>query len=206
MKIRYAGATHVGMKRTHNEDNFFLLAEENLYIVADGMGGHAAGEVAAQLAVDRLHERIGSRRAQRAVEAYAAEPSLENRRRVLAKLKEAVLSANEAVHTASGERDDHRGMGCTLDAVWLARNHAFVAHVGDGRTYLARPSAVLQLTQDHVHGEALKADGVVRPQVRVRGFERLIHAIGLQRWKTPTEQAALFAQRISGAVEHPTRA
>ena len=54
MKIRYAGSTHVGMKRTHNEDNFFLLGEENLYVVADGMGGHASGEVASKIAVETL--------------------------------------------------------------------------------------------------------------------------------------------------------
>ena len=54
MKIRFAGSTHVGMKRAHNEDNFFLLSEENLYVVADGMGGHSSGEVASQIAVETL--------------------------------------------------------------------------------------------------------------------------------------------------------
>ena len=54
MKVRYAGSTHVGMKRTHNEDNFFLLAEENIYMVADGMGGHSSGEVASRIAVETL--------------------------------------------------------------------------------------------------------------------------------------------------------
>ena len=54
MKLRYAGLTHVGMKRTHNEDNLALLPEESLYIVADGMGGHASGEVASQMAVETI--------------------------------------------------------------------------------------------------------------------------------------------------------
>jgi hypothetical protein len=83
------------------------------------------------------------------------------------------------VRRAALEEPSRRGMGSTLDVVWLARDRAFVAHVGDGRAYLARPTTVLQLTQDHVQGEALKANGVVHPTTRhTRGFERLVNAIG----------------------------
>jgi len=179
-RVDVAVSEDLGSTRENQEDVHLVAPELALFAVADGMGGHASGEVAARLAVEHLRDRIRSRRAQRAVEAYVAEPSLENRRRVLSRLKESVLSANAAVHAVAVERPECQGMGSTLDAVWLARHHAFVAHVGDGRTYLARPSAVLQLTQDHVHGEALKADGVIRPKARARGFERLLHAIGLQ--------------------------
>ena len=179
-RVDVAVSEDLGNTRENQEDVHLVAPELALFAVADGMGGHASGEVAAGLAVEHLREFIRSRRAQRAVEAYVAEPSLANRRRVLGRLKEAVLSANAAVHAAASERPECRGMGSTLDAVWLARHHAFIAHVGDSRTYLARPSAMLQLTQDHVHGEALKADGVIRPKVRARGFERLIQAIGLQ--------------------------
>jgi serine/threonine protein phosphatase PrpC len=179
-RVDVAVSEDLGNTRASQEDVHLVAPELALFAVADGMGGHSSGEVAAAMAVEQLQECIRARRAQRAVEAYVAEPTLPNRRRVLGRLKEAVLSANGAVHAASLERPECRGMGSTLDAVWLARHHAFIAHVGDSRTYLARPSAVLQLTQDHVHGEALKADGVVRPKARARGFERLVQAIGLQ--------------------------
>jgi sulfur transfer complex TusBCD TusB component (DsrH family) len=70
-------------------------------------------------------------------------------------------------------------MGTTIDVVWLARDHAFVAHAGDGRVYLARPSAVLQLTQDHAEVDALKATGLISHRKRHGGSSRLLNAVGL---------------------------
>src|SRR6185503_17600475 len=77
------------------------------------------------------------------------------------------------------DNPEYSGMGTTLDVVWLARDHAFIAHAGDGRVYLARPSAVLQLTQDHAEVDKLKATGVLSHHGRTRGGSRLMNAVGI---------------------------
>ena len=110
--------------------------------------------------------------------AYVGRPNLKTRRRVLEQLRQAVVSANDAVRADAEQHPARHGMGTTLDVLWLARDHAFVAHVGDSRTYLCRASAMLQLTQDHVQAEALKANGVLRPNCTGRGFPGLTNAIG----------------------------
>jgi serine/threonine protein phosphatase PrpC len=148
-RVEFAVATDVGALREHNEDAFALAPELALFAVADGMGGHRAGEVAARLAVETVQSELSSRRSQRVFERYVTRPDLDSRRAVFACLRAAFEEANARVRKDAAENPEHEGMGTTLDVVWLARDNAFVAHAGDGRVYLARSRATLQLTQDH---------------------------------------------------------
>jgi len=177
-RIAFRVAEDIGRSRDTNEDAHLIEPSLALFAVADGMGGHPAGEVASKLAVEEVRKSIGSQRTQATMEHYVRDPNVESRRQVLARLRRAVEHANERVRE-EGRLDPARtGMGTTLDVVWLARDHAFVAHTGDGRVYLARPSAVLQLTQDHVEAERLKATGVLSHHNRARQ-SRLLNAVGL---------------------------
>lgn len=142
-------ATDTGSKRSSNEDACLASPEFALFAVADGMGGHRAGEVAARLAIEEILAALSTPNAIRAVERYVASAGLESRRKVLAFLRRAVEHANARVRREALANPDYSGMGTTLDVVWLARDHAFIAHAGDGRVYLARARAVLQLTHDH---------------------------------------------------------
>ena len=167
-----------GRVREHHEDAHLVAPELALFCVADGMGGHAHGEIAARLAIEEVKNSISGKTSQRALEAYVTRPDLEKRRNVFQRLRRAVERANERVRLAAAEDESRRGMGTTLDVVWLARGHAFIAHAGDGRVYLARARAMLQLTQDHAQIESLKATGAVRPTSKSYR-DRLINAVGL---------------------------
>ncbi len=147
MKIRYAGSTHVGMKRSHNEDNFFLLAEENLYVVADGMGGHASGEVASQIAVETLANFfIDTARDREITWPFKEDKALtydENR------LITGVKLANRRVFETAQSDPRYRGMGTTIVSLVCGGTGAFLGHVGDSRGYLVRGADIHQVTDDH---------------------------------------------------------
>ena len=147
MKIRYAGSTHVGMKRSHNEDNFFLLAEENLYIVADGMGGHASGEVASQIAVETLANFfIDTSRDREITWPYKEDRQLtydENR------LVTGIKLANRRVYETAQSDARYRGMGTTIVCLVCGSTGAYLGHVGDSRGYKLSGTQIEQLTEDH---------------------------------------------------------
>jgi serine/threonine protein phosphatase PrpC len=147
MKIRYAGSTHVGMKRAHNEDNFFLLAEENLYVVADGMGGHASGEVASQIAVETMANFfIDTARDTEITWPYKEDKAQaydENR------LVTGIKLANRRVFETAQSDARYRGMGTTIVTLVCGPSGAFVGHVGDSRSYRVRDGSIEQVTQDH---------------------------------------------------------
>lgn len=179
-RVAFKVAEDIGRTRDTNEDSHLVDPTLALFAVADGMGGHAAGEVASKLAVQEVQRSIASPRTQAAMEAYVREPSVERRRQVLARLRRAFEHANEKIRAEAAADPTKAGMGTTLDVAWLARDHAFLAHAGDGRAYLARPSAVLQLTQDHVEVENLKATGVISPHgAKNYGNSRLMNAVGV---------------------------
>jgi serine/threonine protein phosphatase PrpC len=161
-RAEYALASDIGATREQYEDAALVAPQIGAFAVADGMGGHLAGEVAAKIAVEEVQRALSGRNAQRVVEAYVARADLSARRAMFAELRRAVERANAVIRADSEANAEHRGMGTTLDVVWFARDHAFIAHAGDGRVYLARQRAVLQLTQDHTSLSATKTDGFGR--------------------------------------------
>ena len=165
--------------RASQQDVARVVPELALCVVADGMGGQRAGDVAARLAVEAVHDSLRQRPCQRLADAYLQSADLASRQRIFAVLRDAVAHANERVREASRAAEEFGGMGTTLDVLWLVRDRAFLAHVGDGRVYLARTRAVLQLTQDHAQSAASLVRGVTRPRRRPRGYDRLVNAVGL---------------------------
>src|SRR5271163_302000 len=146
-RIEVAGETNVGMKRNHNEDNFSITEESGLYIVADGMGGHASGEVASKMAVDSLQEFFA---------ATANDPERtwpykmdrskgyeENR------LITGIKLANLRIYESAQRDARQRGMGTTLVTIFAVEDGVYIAHVGDSRVYRIRDGQMEQLTEDH---------------------------------------------------------
>lgn len=146
MRIRYAAKTDVGMKRTHNEDYFALIEDEQLFMVADGMGGHASGEVASKLSAEVMGEFYRHSKDQDATWPYRYDHNLsyvENR------MVASIRLANAKIHESAAKNPQLRGMGTTIVAFIIKGNTAFVAHVGDSRCYRVRNGAIHLLTRDH---------------------------------------------------------
>ena len=160
------GRTDPGLKRKHNEDAMLLLEAHHLFLIADGMGRHAAGEVASQLAVDA----VGSAFVTGDYGRFVRDPGLTERG---ARLKRAIEVANQRVFEEAHNIDAYAGMGTTLVSVYfsLNRKRVYVAHVGDSRCYRFRANTLEQLTQDHT----LEAAGIKGP---TGGF--LSRAVGIE--------------------------
>ncbi|HEU4732676.1 MAG TPA: protein phosphatase 2C domain-containing protein [Kofleriaceae bacterium] len=149
--------TDVGVVREHNEDSAYMEPANGFFIVADGMGGHAAGEVASAMAVDTVRKTLEG--AHREIESFKRAPTDAGRRALVQLLQSAVLSAHQAVFQRGQHEADKAGMGTTLDVVLIAGPEAFVAHVGDSRTYLVRDGRSSQITTDHTVAEVLVIEG-----------------------------------------------
>jgi serine/threonine protein phosphatase PrpC len=149
--------TDVGMVREHNEDSAMMETGRGFFIVADGMGGHAAGEVASAMAVETVKKTLLESKAE--IDAFKRAPSDGGRRTLVQLLQSAVLQAHQAVYQRGQSESDKQGMGTTLDVVLVAGAEAFVAHVGDSRTYLVREGRSSQITTDHTVAEVLVIEG-----------------------------------------------
>jgi len=146
-RILFWAATDVGKVRDHNEDNFLVDKSLNLFIVADGMGGHAAGEVASSISVKSMRDVIQQNKD--LIQSYKEDSQISSDKDVLNLLEHAIQKACAEIHDIS-ERDlDKRGMGTTLSCLLILNNRGFIAHVGDSRIYLLRGGRVVQLTEDH---------------------------------------------------------
>jgi PPM family protein phosphatase len=140
-------ATDVGRRRNHNEDAYLVDEALQLYVVADGMGGHACGEVASGLAVQAFRDFVNDRC--EVVWGFRdASPSVPISM-VRQLLEDALHTACREVYRKAQEVPEMRGMGTTLVALLVAGDRGFVVHVGDSRAYLVREGGVVQLTRDH---------------------------------------------------------
>ena len=142
------GLTDVGRRRISNEDAFFVDDTLGLYVVADGMGGHAAGEVASHEAVDTVHGMV-----KRGIEHIRAvengDESPEALHRVQRLLESAVQAATYMVFAIAQHDPDQQGMGTTLSALLVCGKYGITAQVGDSRIYMVREQQASQLTEDH---------------------------------------------------------
>jgi len=146
MDLKAVGLTHVGRQRQHNEDNFLVADQARLYLVADGMGGHAAGEIASRIAVDSISEFIEHSKEDDGTWPHAYD---ENFRKTTNRLMAAVRIANTRVLEAMRKDARLRGMGTTVVACLADEDFLAVAHVGDSRAYLIRDGQLSRLTNDH---------------------------------------------------------
>ncbi|HWP39174.1 MAG TPA: Stp1/IreP family PP2C-type Ser/Thr phosphatase [Gemmatimonadales bacterium] len=162
MGFTCAGRTDVGVVRSGNEDNYLMLPDRGLFIVADGMGGHAAGEVASEMAVRIIARELGDFRGKS--DADVAE-----------RMRAAIQRANGAIFERTLTEHDKRGMGTTATALVLNGARYLIGQVGDSRAYLLRDGRLMQLTKDHSYVQEQVDAGYLTPaQARTHPYSNVI--------------------------------
>jgi serine/threonine protein phosphatase PrpC len=145
MEITALALSDIGRVKTSNEDRFLVDDDLRLYLVADGMGGHAAGEVASATAVEVIQAHVENRK--EVLKSFSE--TGKGRGEILQLLEDAVRHACRAIYNKAQSNPDQRGMGTTVSALVLTPTRGFIAHVGDSRVYVLRQGDVIQLTEDH---------------------------------------------------------
>ena len=162
MLISCAGDTHVGVVRSGNEDSFLLDFQRGLFIVADGMGGHAAGEVASEMAVDIVAKELGN------IRGLGDGPAHE-------RMRGAIRNANQQIFERTLSEADKRGMGTTTTVLVLFARRYLIGQVGDSRAYLLRGDQLHQITKDHSYvQEQVDAGLLTQDQARTHPYSNVI--------------------------------
>ena len=164
MKLLHAAKTDVGMIRSGNEDNYTVDVNPSrgIFIVADGMGGHAAGEVASEMAVQIVQRELTN------VVSIGSED-------VVKLVAETLRKANRAIHTRTLSEVDKQGMGTTASVLLLSGTKYLIGQVGDSRVYLLREGTLSQLTKDHSYVQEQVDAGLLTPeQARYHPYSNVI--------------------------------
>lgn len=177
-KLLFTGLTHAGKVRPHNEDCIGTDIDTGLVVLADGMGGYKAGEVASSIAVNIVTEEVakGLKNARRQADPeseYAPETLL---------LKRAVQKANEVIHQTAKSQPQCEGMGTTIVVCLFYDNRMSIAHVGDSRLYRLRRDQFEQITTDHSLLQELVARGFYTPQEARQSLNKnlVTRALGIE--------------------------
>ena len=147
--VTAVGRTDPGLKRKHNEDAYTILERDHLFVIADGMGRHAAGEVASQLCVEAIGECFNTSK-------FDTRFMLNSLPKRANRIRSAILVANERILAAAQDNEAYAGMGTTVVSGYFSPNNqrVYIAHVGDSRCYRVRDAELLQVTMDHTLGAA----------------------------------------------------
>jgi PPM family protein phosphatase len=197
VRIDSGGATDVGRVRTNNEDCFRIVTALNLFVLSDGMGGEAHGEIASALAVETVVKHCQDVEANPAARVLGqTQPGWTAKTK---RLSTALHLANKNIFKSAEEHPDQHGMGATLTAAWIDGARLSIAHVGDSRAYLLRGGTLLQLTRDH----SLVAEQVRRGMLTVAEAEEsdmqsvLLRALGAQpEIEVDAEEHLLFPRDV----------
>ncbi|MBZ5701987.1 MAG: Stp1/IreP family PP2C-type Ser/Thr phosphatase [Acidobacteriia bacterium] len=197
MRIVCGGSSDVGRVRSNNEDSYRIVAPLNLFVLSDGMGGEAHGEVASALAVESVAGHCLEAQIDQTAPLFG-EPAVGWSERTK-RLVSAVHLANRNIYTSAEAHAEQQGMGATLSAVWVEGERMSVAHVGDSRVYLLRAGGLHQLTSDH----SLVAEQVRRGMLTPAEAERsemqsvLLRALGTQPdVEVDTDEHALIPRDV----------
>ena len=216
MKLSWAVRTDPGLRRSSNEDSYCTRPELGLFVVADGMGGHAAGEVASRLAVDTIEtfitETAGADKNRTWPFPFEPAISLEGNR-----LKAAFRLANRQIANAMADSADLRGMATTASAVLAGTRNACIAHVGDSRVYALSAGTLRQITDDHSWVEEQVRAGTMTSSAARQHPWRNVVTRALSGGADPEidivelspkigERFLLCSDGLSGVVSHETMA
>lgn len=162
MDLEFWAATDVGRVRDHNEDNFLVDKRLHLFVVCDGMGGHAAGEIASAMSVKVVREVFSN--ARDIFDRLDEDPdNLGNRKAVLGLCERAIQEACQRIYQAAQEDLGKKGMGTTCSLLVLHDGRGFIGHVGDSRVYLSRNGQIHQITEDHSLLNEMLRLGKIKP-------------------------------------------
>jgi PPM family protein phosphatase len=162
VRFTCAGRTDVGVVRSGNEDAFLMLPEQGVFIVADGMGGHAAGEVASEMAVRIIGKAIEDIAGQ-------ADPDAADR------IRNGIIEANSSIFQRTLVEQDKRGMGTTATAMVINGSRYLIGQVGDSRAYVFREEQLYQITKDHSYVQEQVDAGYLTPeQARTHPYSNVI--------------------------------
>lgn len=179
-KLACAAKTDVGLKRTNNEDNFAVVHSAGLYVLADGMGGHASGQVASTMCVQQVAHFVCEMSRQPGFKlSFPTKPEWSFEAKLLAN---AIMYANERVFIQSCKDRSMEGMGTTVTAIFNAPHGLVLAHVGDSRIYRVRKGEITQMTRDHSLMNHLIDKGELRPEDAPNFANKnvILRAIGLK--------------------------
>ena len=145
-RVRFAGKTDIGLVRAHNEDSLLVPREMALAVVSDGMGGHAAGDVASRITVETIDQYYRDTARSGPTTWPIKLPSLEIEKQ---RMRVAIQLANSNIYETGVADGSKKGMGCTVDAIYFCQGRFFIGHVGDSRVYRIREGRIQMLTEDH---------------------------------------------------------
>lgn len=210
-RVRFAGKTDIGLVRAHNEDSLLIPREMALAVVSDGMGGHAAGDVASRITVETIdqHYRDTARSGPNTWPFKL--PSLEIEKQ---RMSVAIQLANSNIFETAAADGSKKGMGCTVDAIYFNQGRFFIGHVGDSRVYRIREGRIQMLTEDHsllndyLRMKELSGDeGVHFPQknvvVRALGLADQVHVDVIADAFKVGDVFLLCSDGLSGMLDDP---
>ncbi|MGE5371875.1 MAG: Stp1/IreP family PP2C-type Ser/Thr phosphatase [Solirubrobacterales bacterium] len=195
--MRFAAKTDIGLIRKQNQDRYLMKPDQGLFVVCDGMGGHKAGEIAAQMAVDAIAEAFST-----AVDTLKAKDSLVS----------AIAEANRRIYLESISNDEHAGMGTTIIAAHLDGFTLQVASIGDSSLFIVRADAIEKVTEDHTLTEKLYREGLLDANernthrfrhvlTRALGTEETVEPDVRQRALEPGDTVVISTDGLTDMVE-----
>jgi protein phosphatase len=194
MRFKSAGNSHIGMKRKVNEDSTLIAPDLGVYVVADGMGGHKAGDVASRLVVDTVKNywrKAKDNKPPSFLESIEKDISLGAKH-----LINSIFLANMIIHEAQ-KKPEYHGMGSTISALLVEKNSIWAANVGDSRVYLSGRDRLIQVSEDHSFEAEQRSRGMFDPLGTINPLLKnmLTRALGL------TERVEVFITPIRPDAE-----